>query len=113
MALRGKCRHCGNPIGKEPLILEIANATLFVLFALRFGADPVLAPAAARIERQSCQSADAEQDREGAKKGAAGPLELCIYSVQPPRLVRRIKTGVQMVGWLMGLEPIRQGATGV
>jgi leader peptidase (prepilin peptidase)/N-methyltransferase len=42
LALRGKCRHCGNPIGKEPLILEIANATLFVLFGLRFGADPVL-----------------------------------------------------------------------
>jgi leader peptidase (prepilin peptidase)/N-methyltransferase len=42
LALRGKCRHCGNPIGKEPLILEITNATLFVLFGLRFGADPVL-----------------------------------------------------------------------
>lgn len=42
LALRGKCRHCGNPIGKEPLILEIANAALFVLFGLRFGADPVL-----------------------------------------------------------------------
>jgi leader peptidase (prepilin peptidase)/N-methyltransferase len=42
LALRGKCRHCGNRIGKEPLILEIANATLFVLFGLRFGADPVL-----------------------------------------------------------------------
>jgi leader peptidase (prepilin peptidase)/N-methyltransferase len=42
LALRGKCRHCGNPIGKEPLILEIANATIFVLFGLRFGADAVL-----------------------------------------------------------------------
>lgn len=42
LALRGKCRHCGNPIGKEPLILEIANASVFVLFGLKFGADPVL-----------------------------------------------------------------------
>lgn len=42
IALRGKCRHCGTAIGKEPIVLEIANATLFVLFGLRFGADPVL-----------------------------------------------------------------------
>ncbi len=42
LALRGRCRHCGNPIGNEPLIIEIANATLFVLFGLRFGADLVL-----------------------------------------------------------------------
>ena len=42
LVLRGKCRHCRAPIGVEPLVLEIANATLFVLFALRFGADPVL-----------------------------------------------------------------------
>lgn len=42
LALRGKCRHCGTPIGKEPLILEISNATIFVLFGLKFGADPVL-----------------------------------------------------------------------
>lgn len=42
LALRGKCRHCGARIGTEPLVLEIANAALFVLFGLRFGADPVL-----------------------------------------------------------------------
>ena len=41
-ALRGKCRHCGNPIGYEPLIIEISNATIFVLFGLKFGADAVL-----------------------------------------------------------------------
>ena len=42
LVLRGKCRHCGNPIGVEPLIIEIATATIFVLFGLKFGADPVL-----------------------------------------------------------------------
>ncbi len=42
IVLRGKCRHCGNPIGVEPLIIEIATATIFVLFGLKFGADPVL-----------------------------------------------------------------------
>jgi len=42
LVLRGKCRHCGTPIGKEPLIIEIATATVFVLFGLKFGADPVL-----------------------------------------------------------------------
>jgi len=42
LALRGKCRHCGNPIGIEPIVIELATATLFVLFGLRFGADPVL-----------------------------------------------------------------------
>lgn len=42
LALRGKCRHCGTPIGAEPLIIESANATLFVLFGLYFGADLAL-----------------------------------------------------------------------
>lgn len=42
VVLRGKCRHCGNQIGIEPLVIEIATATIFVLFGLRFGADPVL-----------------------------------------------------------------------
>lgn len=42
LALRGKCRHCGTKIGNEPLIIEIANATIFVLFGLKFGADPAL-----------------------------------------------------------------------
>jgi leader peptidase (prepilin peptidase)/N-methyltransferase len=42
LALRGKCRHCGAPIGYEPLVVELATATIFVLFGLKFGADPVL-----------------------------------------------------------------------
>jgi leader peptidase (prepilin peptidase)/N-methyltransferase len=42
LVLRGKCRHCGTPIGVEPLIIEISTATIFVLFGLKFGADPVL-----------------------------------------------------------------------
>ncbi len=42
LALRGKCRHCGVPIGTEPLIIETANAALFVLFGLKFGADVAL-----------------------------------------------------------------------
>lgn len=42
LVLRGKCRHCGTAIGYEPLIIELATATVFVLFGLKFGADPVL-----------------------------------------------------------------------
>lgn len=42
IALRGRCRHCGAPIGVEPLVIETANATLFALFGLRFGADLAL-----------------------------------------------------------------------
>ncbi len=42
LALRGKCRHCGNPIGTEPLIIETATAAVFVLFGIEFGADVVL-----------------------------------------------------------------------
>jgi leader peptidase (prepilin peptidase)/N-methyltransferase len=42
LALGGKCRHCKARIGIEPLVIEIATATLFVLFGLKFGADPVL-----------------------------------------------------------------------
>jgi leader peptidase (prepilin peptidase)/N-methyltransferase len=42
VVLRGRCRHCGTKIGVEPLVVEVANATLFVLFGLEFGADPVV-----------------------------------------------------------------------
>jgi leader peptidase (prepilin peptidase)/N-methyltransferase len=42
MVLRGKCRHCGNPIGNEPLIIETATAAIFVLFGIKFGADAAL-----------------------------------------------------------------------
>jgi leader peptidase (prepilin peptidase)/N-methyltransferase len=36
VALRGKCRQCGTRIGIEPIVVELATATLFVLMALRF-----------------------------------------------------------------------------
>lgn len=39
LVLRGRCRHCGAKIGVEPIVVELANATLFVLFALELGAD--------------------------------------------------------------------------
>lgn len=42
LVLRGKCRHCGAKIGIEPIVVELANATLFVLFGLEFGVDAVL-----------------------------------------------------------------------
>ena len=42
LALRGRCRHCGTPIGTEPLIIELSNAAIFVAFGLHFGADPAL-----------------------------------------------------------------------
>jgi leader peptidase (prepilin peptidase)/N-methyltransferase len=42
LALRGKCRHCGAKIGVAPLVIEAATVTVFVLFALRFGAEPEL-----------------------------------------------------------------------
>lgn len=42
LALRGRCRHCGARIGVEPIVVELATATLFVLFGLEFGADPVV-----------------------------------------------------------------------
>ena len=42
VALRGRCRHCGAPIGAEPLIIELSNAALFVAFGLKFGADVAL-----------------------------------------------------------------------
>ncbi len=42
LALRGKCRHCGNKIGIEPIVIELANAGLFVAMGLHFGADWVL-----------------------------------------------------------------------
>ena len=42
LALRGKCRRCKTKIGVEPLVLELATATLFVIFALKFRDDAVL-----------------------------------------------------------------------
>ncbi len=42
LALRGRCRQCGQKIGIEPLVLELATAGLFVLFAVEFRDDAVL-----------------------------------------------------------------------
>jgi leader peptidase (prepilin peptidase)/N-methyltransferase len=42
LALRGKCRRCKAPIGIEPIIVELATASLFVLFGVHFGAAAVL-----------------------------------------------------------------------
>ena len=42
LALRGKCRRCRAPIGIEPIVVELANAAIFVLFGLHFGAAAVL-----------------------------------------------------------------------
>ncbi len=36
LVLRGKCRRCRAPIGIEPIVIELTNATLFVLMAIRF-----------------------------------------------------------------------------
>lgn len=35
LVLRGRCRRCGAKIGAEPLIIEIATASLFVAFAIK------------------------------------------------------------------------------
>ena len=36
LALRGKCRRCRAPIGIDPIVIELTNATLYVLMAIRF-----------------------------------------------------------------------------
>lgn len=35
---QGRCRHCGERIGLEPLLIEVATAAVFVAFGLEFGA---------------------------------------------------------------------------
>jgi leader peptidase (prepilin peptidase) / N-methyltransferase len=37
LVLRGRCRHCGTTIGVEPIVIELATAALFVVFAWHFG----------------------------------------------------------------------------
>jgi leader peptidase (prepilin peptidase)/N-methyltransferase len=36
LALRGRCRRCDAPIGVEPIVIEVANAALYVLMAIQF-----------------------------------------------------------------------------
>jgi leader peptidase (prepilin peptidase)/N-methyltransferase len=36
LALRGKCRRCRAPIGIDPIVIELANAGLYMLMAIRF-----------------------------------------------------------------------------
>ena len=36
LALRGRCRRCQAPIGIDPIVIELTNAALFVLMAIRF-----------------------------------------------------------------------------
>jgi leader peptidase (prepilin peptidase) / N-methyltransferase len=42
LRLRGRCRDCSAPISPRYPLVELATAALFVVLALRFGADPVL-----------------------------------------------------------------------
>lgn len=42
VVLGGKCRYCKAKIGIEPIVVELANAALFVAMGLRFGADVVV-----------------------------------------------------------------------
>ena len=42
LLLRGRCRDCGADISPRYPLVELGCAALFVLMALRFGADPVL-----------------------------------------------------------------------
>lgn len=42
LALGGKCRRCRNPIGIEPIVIELLNVTVWVLFALRFADDAAI-----------------------------------------------------------------------
>jgi leader peptidase (prepilin peptidase)/N-methyltransferase len=42
LALGGKCRRCRNPIGIDPIAIELLNVTIWVLFALRFVDDPTI-----------------------------------------------------------------------
>ncbi len=45
LMLRGRCRRCGAPIGVEPIVIELATATLFVLMAIRFDDQRAAIPA--------------------------------------------------------------------
>ncbi len=42
VALRGKCRQCGNPIGVEPIVIELLNVAVWVAFAIEFRDSSVL-----------------------------------------------------------------------
>lgn len=42
LALRGRCRQCGGRIGVEPIVIELATAAIFAIFALKFRDDAVL-----------------------------------------------------------------------
>ena len=42
LLLKGRCRDCAEPIGPRYPLVELGTGALFVVMALRFGADPVL-----------------------------------------------------------------------
>ena len=42
LILRGRCRHCGEPISPRYPLVELATGVLFVAFAVRFGPHAVL-----------------------------------------------------------------------
>ena len=45
LALRGRCRRCRAPIGIDPIVIELTNAALYVLMAIRFGDTRAAIPA--------------------------------------------------------------------
>lgn len=42
LALGGKCRRCRNPIGIEPIVIELMNVVIWIVFALRFVDDATI-----------------------------------------------------------------------
>ena len=42
LALGGKCRRCRNPIGIEPIVIELLNVAIWIVFALRFVDDATI-----------------------------------------------------------------------
>ncbi|MDQ1697873.1 MAG: leader peptidase (prepilin peptidase) / N-methyltransferase, partial [Frankiaceae bacterium] len=43
LILRGRCRHCGQPISRRYPLVELTTGVLFALLAWHFGSHPVLA----------------------------------------------------------------------
>src|SRR5688500_7587991 len=69
LALRNRCRWCGQTIGLPPLLVEVVTPSLFVAIAIRLGPDPAV-PAYCVL--------------------AAGLLALTVIDLQLHRLPREI-----------------------
>jgi leader peptidase (prepilin peptidase) / N-methyltransferase len=120
LVLRGRCRRCGTAIGVEPIVVELATAALFVMFALEFGASVetvafwVLAAALVALTWIDLREQRLPREITYAAMGLGAPLLIvaAIVGDEPERIwMMALGAGIALV-LMGGIYVVSQGGMG-